>query len=57
MAIANRITRLFRADVHAVLDIIEEPEAILKQSIGLHPVHAVQFSLPKGLLRSCSALF
>ena len=33
MAIANRITRLFRADVHAVLDIIEEPEAILKQSI------------------------
>lgn len=33
MAIANRITRLFRADVHAVLDIIEEPEAILKQAI------------------------
>ncbi len=33
MAIANRLTRLFRADVHAVLDIIEEPEAILKQSI------------------------
>ena len=33
MAIANRITRLFRADVHAVLDVIEEPEAILKQAI------------------------
>ena len=33
MAITNRITRLFRADVHAVLDIIEEPEAILKQAI------------------------
>ncbi len=33
MAIANRIRRLFRADVHAVLDIIEEPEAILKQAI------------------------
>ncbi len=33
MAIANRITRLFRADIHAVLDIIEEPEAILKQAI------------------------
>ena len=33
MAIVNRIQRLFRADVHAVLDIIEEPEAILKQAI------------------------
>ena len=33
MAIVNRIRRLFRADVHAVLDIIEEPEAILKQAI------------------------
>ena len=33
MAIVNRIRRLFRADVHAILDIIEEPEAILKQAI------------------------
>ncbi len=33
MAIVNRIRRLFHADVHAVLDIIEEPEAILKQAI------------------------
>ncbi len=33
MAIANRIRRHFHADVHAVLDIIEEPEAILKQAI------------------------
>lgn len=33
MAIVNRVKRLFRADVHAVLDIIEEPEAILKQAI------------------------
>lgn len=33
MAIANRLRRLFRADAHAVLDIIEEPDAILKQSI------------------------
>jgi hypothetical protein len=29
----TKIRRLFRADVHAVLDIIEEPEAILKQAI------------------------
>ena len=33
MAIANRVNRLFHADVNAVLDIIEEPEAILKQAI------------------------
>lgn len=33
MALITRITRLFRADMHAVLDRIEEPEAILKQSI------------------------
>jgi phage shock protein A len=33
MALINRITRLFRADMHAVLDRIEEPEALLKQSI------------------------
>ena len=33
MAIANRVKRLFHADVNAVLDIIEEPEAILKQAI------------------------
>ena len=33
MAITNRIKRLFCADVHAILDVIEEPEAILKQAI------------------------
>jgi len=33
MVLINRITRLFHADVHAVLDRIEEPEALLKQSI------------------------
>lgn len=33
MALITRITRLFRADMHAVLDRIEEPEALLKQSI------------------------
>ncbi len=33
MAIINRIARLFKADVHAVLDQIEEPELLLKQSI------------------------
>lgn len=33
MAIIRRISRLFAADVHAVLDQIEEPEAVLRQAI------------------------
>lgn len=33
MALITRVSRLFTADVHAVLDRIEEPEVILKQSI------------------------
>jgi phage shock protein A len=33
MALINRVTRLFKADFHAVLDQIEEPELILKQAV------------------------
>jgi len=33
MALVNRIARLFKADFHAVLDRIEEPEQLLKQAI------------------------
>ena len=33
MALINRISRLVKADVHAVLDNIEEPEQLLKQAI------------------------
>jgi phage shock protein A len=33
MALINRISRLFKADFHAVLDQIEEPEILLKQAI------------------------
>ncbi len=33
MALINRVTRLFRADFHAVLDQIEEPELLLKQAV------------------------
>ena len=33
MPISNRIKRLFRADVNALLDVIEEPDAVLKQAI------------------------
>lgn len=33
MALINRISRLFKADIHAVLDQIEEPEQLLKQAI------------------------
>jgi phage shock protein A len=33
MALVNRISRLFKADFHAVLDRIEEPEVLLRQAI------------------------
>lgn len=33
MALITRIARLFHADINAVLDKIEEPESLLKQSI------------------------
>jgi len=33
MAISTRIKRLFHADVNAILDVIEEPDVILKQAI------------------------
>ncbi len=33
MALITRINRLFRADMHAVLDRLEEPDALLKQAI------------------------
>lgn len=33
MALITRLSRLFQADMHAVLDKIEEPELLLKQAI------------------------
>lgn len=33
MALISRVSRLFRADLHAVLDHIEEPQMLLRQSI------------------------
>jgi phage shock protein A len=33
MALINRISRLFRADLHAVLDRIEEPGVLLRQAV------------------------
>lgn len=33
MAVINRISRLFRADFHAVLDHVEEPQLMLRQAI------------------------
>lgn len=33
MALIRRLSRLFAADVHAVLDQIEEPESVLRQAI------------------------
>lgn len=33
MALVNRVSRLFKADFHAVLDRIEEPDLLLRQAI------------------------
>jgi phage shock protein A len=33
MALIKRVSRLFAADMHAVLDQLEEPEAVLRQAI------------------------
>ena len=33
MALITRVSRLFRADVHAVLDRIEEPDLLLRQAL------------------------
>lgn len=33
MALITRVTRLFRADLHAVLDRIEEPDLLLRQAV------------------------
>lgn len=33
MALINRITRLFQADMHAVLDRLEEPDSLLRQAV------------------------
>lgn len=33
MTIMNRMTQLFKADMHGLLDCLEEPEAVLKQAI------------------------
>ena len=33
MTLMRRITRLFKADMHGLLDLLEEPEAVLKQAV------------------------
>ncbi len=33
MSILSRISRLFKADIHTILDRLEEPETILKQAV------------------------
>jgi phage shock protein A len=33
MALITRVSRLFRADVNAVLDRIEEPASLLRQAV------------------------
>jgi phage shock protein A len=45
MALINRMSRLFTADVHAVLDRIEEPDVLLK-----HAVREMEEELARGEL-------
>src|SRR5215510_1276350 len=33
MTLITRLTRLFKADLHGILDGLEEPEAVIKQAI------------------------
>ncbi len=33
MALISRLTQLFQADFHAVLDRLEEPDALLRQAV------------------------
>ncbi len=47
MALVNRLTRLFQADFHAVLDRIEEPDLQLRQA-----VREMQFALEQDRQRS-----
>ncbi|MEJ1356402.1 MAG: PspA/IM30 family protein [Candidatus Sedimenticola sp. (ex Thyasira tokunagai)] len=47
MALINRVSRLFQADFHAVLDRIEEPELLLR-----HAVHEMEDELNRDEQRS-----
>jgi len=33
MTIANRVSRIFKADIHGILDSLEHPEAVLRQAV------------------------
>ena len=50
MALINRMSRLFTADVHAVLDRIEEPDVLLK-----HAVREMEEELARGEQRAARA--
>ena len=47
MALINRMSRLFAADIHAVLDRIEEPDVLLK-----HAVREMEEELARGAQRA-----
>jgi len=50
MALINRMSRLFTADVHAVLDRIEEPDVLLK-----HAIREMEEELARGEQRARAA--
>ena len=57
MALITRVSRLLRADLHAVLDRIEEPEALLRQAVRDMEEDLAGTSSVAGLLRHEQAQF
>lgn len=57
MALISRLSRLFRADFHAVLDSIEEPDVLLKQAVReMQESVAKEEQQKKALAQECSRL-
>ena len=51
MTVINRVARLFKADLHGLLDTIEEPELLLKQAIREMEAEQVALQLQADGLR------
>ena len=58
MTLITRITRLFKADLHGILDGLEEPEEVIKQAIRdmEEDIATQERRLAELQRRSCSAL-
>jgi len=57
MALITRLSRLFQADIHAILDCIEEPDLLLKQTLReMEDQLALDAQHIKYLQRECESL-